>query len=604
MTLLSVEGLSVRYPGSSMPAIDNLDLTIDSGATIALSGRSGSGKTQTALAIMGLLSRAARVEGRVCYDGIDLLTADELSLNRIRAAEIGLVFQDPLASLNPYRRIGEQLELILAAHGTAGATRRRVLEALERTGLPNVERQYRRFPHELSGGMRQRVVIAGAILCGPRVLLADEPTTALDVTVQAQILNLLRELQADLGLGLLLITHDMAVIATMADRLLVLDQGRVVESGSTRDVFAQPSHPATRDLLAAVVGKDVIERPGIDVSGKAVDSAIDKQSALSVNQLSVVYRERSTGLFGRQVSFAAVDNVALELAAGETLAIVGESGSGKTSLARAILGLLPGHSGTVSIIGDRLPDDLGARTRTMKSRLQLVFQDPGAAFDPTMRVADSIAEPLRVQRTELGANDRRQAVEAMAVRLGLEPELLDRYPHQLSGGQAQRAAIARALICDPDILICDEAVAALDGPVREEVLNLLADEQRSRGLSMLFITHDLGVARRIGHRVIVMYLGEIVEQGSSSAVFTRPRHPYTRALLDAVPVADPEAPGPTPPGGEPASIIAPPGGCRFHPRCPYAVEICSTKKPEQRAFDAGVVGCHRAADLDLTRAQS
>ena len=604
MTLLSVEGLSVRYPGSSMPAIDNLDLTIDSGATVALSGRSGSGKTQTALAIMGLLSRAARVEGRVCYDGIDLLTADELSLNRIRAAEIGLVFQDPLASLNPYRRIGEQLELILAAHGTAGATRRRVLEALERTGLPNVERQYRRFPHEMSGGMRQRVVIAGAILCGPRVLLADEPTTALDVTVQAQILNLLRELQADLGLGLLLITHDMAVIATMADRLLVLDQGRVVESGSTRDVFAQPSQPATRDLLAAVVGKDVIERPGNDVSGKAVDSAIDKQSALSVKQLSVVYRERASGLFGRQVSFAAVDNVALELAAGETLAIVGESGSGKTSLARAILGLLPGHSGTVSIIGDRLPDDLGARTRTMKSRLQLVFQDPAAAFDPTMRVADSIAEPLRVQRTELGANDRRQAVEAMAVRLGLEPDLLDRYPHQLSGGQAQRAAIARALICDPDILICDEAVAALDGPVREEVLNLLAEEQRSRGLSMLFITHDLGVARRIGHRVVVMYLGEIVEQGSSSAVFTRPRHPYTRALLDAVPVADPEAPGPRPPGGEPASIIAPPGGCRFHPRCPYAVEICSTKKPEQRAFDAGVVACHRAADLDLTRAQS
>ena len=604
MTLLSVEGLSVRYPGSSLPAIDNLDLTIDSGATVALSGRSGSGKTQTALAIMGLLSRAALVEGRVCYDGIDLLTADELSLNRIRAAEIGLVFQDPLASLNPYRRIGEQLELILAAHGTAGATRRRVLEALERTGLPNVERQYRRFPHELSGGMRQRVVIAGAILCGPRVLLADEPTTALDVTVQAQILNLLRELQADLGLGLLLITHDMAVIATMADRLLVLDQGRLVEAGRTREVFAQPSHPATRDLLAAVEGKDVIARAGIDVSDLAVDAAHDEQSALSVNALSVVYRERSTGLLGRQVSFAAVDNVALELGAGETLAIVGESGSGKTSLARAILGLLPGYSGTVSIIGDTLPDDLGARTRAMKSRLQLVFQDPSAAFDPTMRVADSIAEPLRVQRTELGASDRREAVEAMAVRLGLEPDLLDRYPHQLSGGQAQRAAIARALICDPDILICDEAVAALDGPVREEVLNLLAEEQRSRGLSMLFITHDLGVARRIGHRVVVMYLGEVVEQGPSSAVFTRPRHPYTRALLDAVPVADPEAPGPAAPGGEPASIIAPPGGCRFHPRCPYAVEICRTEKPEQRAFDAGVVACHRAGDLNLTSVRS
>ncbi len=591
MTLLSVHDLTVRYPGAITPAVNGLNLTIDRGEAVALAGRSGSGKTQTALAIMGLLPSTANVDGRVVYDGLDLLDTDALSLNRIRAAGIGLVFQDPLAALNPYRRIGEQLELILAAHNIAGATRPRILETLERTGLPNVERQYRAFPHQLSGGMRQRVVIASAILCGPKLLLADEPTTALDVTVQAQILDLLRELKRDLGLGLMLITHDLAVIASMADRLLVLDNGALVESGTTGDVFAAQSHEATRALFAAAHANSA--------HATSATSEPATPPAVSAESMSVAYRERMPGIFGRRRALTAVSDASFELRGGETLAVVGESGSGKTSLARAILGLLPGHAGRVSILGERLPDDLTARTRTMKSRLQLVFQDPAAAFDPTMRIAESIAEPLHVHRPELGAAARREAVDDLALRLSLEADLLDRFPHQLSGGQAQRAAIARALICDPDVLICDEAVAALDGPIREDVLQLLADEQRSRGLAILFITHDLGVARRIGHRLLVMYMGEVVEDGSMREVFERPRHPYTRALLNAIPVADPAAPHPKAPGGEPASMLSPPGGCRFHPRCAYAVDRCGDEKPDRQRIGDGTVACHRAGELDL-----
>ncbi len=593
MTLLSVEHLRIRYPDAAVPAVDGMSVTIDKGEAVALAGRSGSGKTQTALAIMGLLPSAAAVDGRVMYEGLNLLEADQLSLKRIRAAGIGLVFQDPLAALNPYRRIGEQLELILAAHNIAGASRRRILEALERTGLPNVERQYRAFPHQLSGGMRQRVVIASAILCGPKLLLADEPTTALDVTVQAQILGLLRELKQDLGLGLLLITHDLAVIASMADRLLVLDAGRVVESGTARDVFAAPSHEATRALFDAAHATSARAHAPVAAAEAATPPSV------SVESLSVNYRERMPGIFGRRRSLVAVNDASFELRRGETLAVVGESGSGKTSLARAVLGLLPGYAGIVSLLGERLPDDLGARTRAMKSRLQLVFQDPAAAFDPTMRVAESIAEPLRVHRPELGATARREAVDDLARRLNLEAALLDRFPHQLSGGQAQRAAIARSLICDPDVMICDEAVAALDGPIREDVLQLLADEQRSRGLSILFITHDLGVARRIGHRLLVMYMGEVVEHGSMEAIFARPRHPYTRALLDAIPVPDPAAPRPRAPGGEPASMLSPPGGCGFHPRCPFAGDRCRQQKPERIVTSDITVACHRATELEL-----
>ncbi len=594
MTLLSVEDLTVSYPGTATPAVDALNLSIDRGEAVALAGRSGSGKTQTALAIMGLLPAAAAVDGRVVYDGLELLGTDVLSLNRIRAADIGLVFQDPLAALNPYRRIGEQLELILAAHDIAGATRRRILETLERTGLPNVERQYRAFPHQLSGGMRQRVVIASAILCGPKLLLADEPTTALDVTVQAQILDLLRDLKRDLGLGLLLITHDLAVIASMADRLLVLDKGELVESGATDQVFAAPSHEATRALFAAANANTARAHAASAASEAATAPAV------SADSLSVAYRERMPGVFGRRVPLTAVNDASFELRRGETLAVVGESGSGKTSLARAILGLLPGHAGNVSVLGERLPDDLVARTRAMKSRLQLVFQDPAAAFDPTMRIAESIAEPLRVHRPELGSAARREAVDDLARRLSLDAELLDRFPHQLSGGQAQRAAIARSLICDPDVLICDEAVAALDGPIREDVLQLLADEQRSRGLAILFITHDLGVARRIGHRLLVMYMGEVVEHGSMRDVFERPRHPYTRALLNAIPVADPAAPHPQAPGGEPASLLSRPSGCRFHPRCAYVVDRCRREKPDRQLSGDGAVACHRVDELDLT----
>jgi oligopeptide/dipeptide ABC transporter ATP-binding protein len=527
---------------------------------------------------MGLLPRTAFARGSVRFDGRETLGLRERELKALRATRIAMVFQDSLEALNPYVRIGRQLGHILRCHGLAdgNAAKARVLEMLAAVGLPDPDRQARAYPHQLSGGMRQRVMLAAALIAGPDLLIADEPTSALDVTVQAQILDLLCRLRQETAL--LLITHDLGVVAGHCDRVVLIERGRKVEEGVTGAVFAAPSAAYTRRLLQASPQRqgDVGPAP---VTGPAL---------LEARGLSAAYREPGRG------SLHAVKGVDLDLAAGETLAIVGESGSGKSSLARAILGLVPASAGRVVFAGVALPADLRHRAQAMRRDLQLVFQDPVASLNPQLTVEQIVAEPLAAGRP-VGRRERRDQVAAMLEKAGLSPEFLGRHPHELSGGQAQRVAIARALIVEPRVLVCDEAVAALDGTVRARILDLLADLQRHSGLAILFIAHDLAVVRQISHRVMVMYLGQVVEVAGSRELFTKPAHPYTRALIDAVPTLD----GRRPPvlHGEVPSPLAPPPGCAFHPRCPYAEARCALSVPPLEYAGGRLVACLRAGEV-------
>ncbi len=531
MTLLAVEGLRVSYPGATLAAVDGLDLAMQPGEALGLVGESGSGKSQAALAIMGLLPRRARVEGSVRFDGQELLGSGEKVLNRYRARRISMVFQDPQQALNPYLTIGKQLGRVLREHRLTRRDKltREALGLLERVGLPEPDRHLRSFPHQLSGGMRQRAMIALALAGEPQVLIADEPTTALDVTVQAQILALLGRLRADAGIALLLITHDLGVIAHNAERMLVMRAGRVVESGKTRDTFRAPAHPHTRQLIAAAPRLDAPVEIAAPPAGAATP-------LLEVNELRVSFGSARSR---RQQRRKAVDGVSLSLAAGETLAIVGESGSGKTTLARAIVGLVAPEAGDVRLRGESLAPRVQARRPAVRRELQMVFQDPVASLDPAMTVESIIAEPLHVHYPRLDRAQRAARIGSLLERVGLPDALRGRRPHELSGGQAQRVAIARALAPGPRVLVCDEAVSALDGTVRAEVLELLRLEQAKSGLALVFITHDLAVVRRVSHRVLVMRGGRVCEVAENPAIFDAPAHPYTRALLDAVPVPDP-----------------------------------------------------------------
>ncbi len=579
MSLLEIDNLSIRY--GEQTAVDGVTFAIDAGESVGLVGESGSGKSQTALAVLGLLPATASVSGSIRFADQELVGAGESELDAVRATKIAMVFQDPMQALNPYQSIGGQLSRILVHHKIANsrAARDRVVEMLERVGLPDPERQYRAYPHELSGGMRQRAMIASALLCEPDLLIADEPTTALDVTVQAQILDLLEELRQDTAL--LLITHDLGVIAGRCERMVVLDNGRVVEKGATRDVFGSPAHEHTRALLdAARVDRDVHLKPP------------EPETCLDVRGAQVEY------MTGGGLRLRAVRGVDLHIRNGENLAIVGESGSGKSSLARGLLGLVPLHEGRVEFAGAELPRRLDDRPREQRPALQLVFQDPAASLNPQMRVADLVSEPLRIHKKNLDSDARRESAADMLEKAGLGREYLDRYPHELSGGQAQRVAIARALILKPAVLVCDEAVAALDGTVREQILQLLRQQQRDGHFTIIFITHDLAVAREISHQVIVMYLGEPVEQAATADLFDNPRHPYSRALLNAAPVPDPANPGgKTSVSGEVPSALDPPTGCAFHPRCPHAKERCRDEQPELREIDGRFVRCHFAEEL-------
>jgi oligopeptide/dipeptide ABC transporter ATP-binding protein len=425
-------------------------------------------------------------------------------------------------------------------------------------------------------------MIASALMCEPDLLIADEPTTALDVTVQAQILDLLEELRDDTAL--LLITHDLGIVAGRCERLLVFDTGGLVESGATTSVFSSPQTAHTRKLLDAALRVDRGE----------IRSAVSGKTVLGVDNASVSYRDAANE------TLVAVTDVSLFLREAETLAIVGESGSGKSSLVRALLGLIPMRAGRVVYAGEPLEGPVQSRAASKHRELQLVFQDPVSALNPQMRVQTIVAEPLLVHEPAMTAGQRKDHVVSILKKVGLDEGHLRRFPHQLSGGQAQRVAIARALILEPRVLICDEAVAALDASVRIQVLDLLKDAQRETGLSIIFISHDLAVVRSISHRVAVMYLGRLVEVAETASLFSSPRHPYTRALIDACPVPDPiVAPATAPLKGEVPSLLTPPSGCVFHPRCVFAEDNCSIKRPALRDIESSRVACHRAAEIDL-----
>ena len=423
-------------------------------------------------------------------------------------------------------------------------------------------------------------MIASALLCAPELLIADEPTTALDVTVQAQVLDLLEELREDTAL--LLITHDLGVVAGRCERMVVLERGRVVEQGATRDVFAAPTHAHTKALLRAAPRVDASDVPACEAGA----------TVLAIDGAEVRYR-----VDGRQ-RLHAVRGVDLEVRKGETVAVVGESGSGKSSLVRSALGLVPATAGRVVLSGHALPPDINDRSLAARRGMQLVFQDPAGSLNPQLRVVDIVGEPIAVHEPGANGAARRERVTRMLARTGLAAEFLERFPHELSGGQAQRVAIARALVLEPEVLVCDEAVAALDGTVREQVLELLGKIQRDSGLAIVFITHDLAVARSISHRVAVMYLGEIVEHATTAALFGRPQHPYTQALLTAIPVPDPQNPGGKASlAGEIPSALTPPPGCAFHPRCPHARERCHSEAPQALDISGSRVRCHFAGNL-------
>jgi oligopeptide/dipeptide ABC transporter ATP-binding protein len=581
MSLLEVRDLCIRYGDTEV--VSGLSFSVGSGESVGLVGESGSGKTQTALAIMGLLPGNAAVGGSIAFDGREIVGAAERQLDRLRAERIGMVFQDPMQALNPYIPIGKQLRRVLLRHGIGDGRKadQRVMHMLDRVGLPDPARQFRAYAHQLSGGMRQRVMIASALIANPDLLIADEPTTALDVTVQAQILDLLERIREETAL--LLITHDLGIIAGHCERLLVIDNGRLAEAGPTRKLFSEPQSPHTRKLIDAAPRLDGVTRPA-PAPGDRV---------LETEAVSVSYAERRAELH-------AVLDLDLQLMAGETVAVVGESGSGKSSFVRAVLGLIPMRAGRVTFLGEDIAGPAKARAVEIRRDLQLVFQDPAGSLNPQLRIESIIAEPLSVHAPELDAGGRRERVADALQRVGLDEQLLTRFPHQLSGGQAQRAAIARALIVNPKVLVCDEAVAALDGSVRAQILDLLRREQEATGLAIVFISHDLAVVRSISHRVMVLYLGRLVELADCAAMFARPRHPYTRALLDAVPVPDPLAPGgKLSLGGEMPSIINPPPGCAFHPRCRFALPRCRTEPPRARQVGDARVACHRAEELEL-----
>jgi len=663
MSLLRVQSLKtvLASTAGTVRAVDDVSFEIASGETFALLGESGCGKSMTALSLMRLLPDAGTIAGgRVLLKGNDLLSLSESEMRDVRGRDLAMIFQEPATSLNPVLTVGRQIGEVLARHTAlrGQAVRRRSIELLDAVGIPDPERRLDEYPFQFSGGMKQRVMIAMALAGDPDLLVADEPTTALDVTIQAQVLELLGELQRSRGMGMLLITHDLGIVSKLASRVGVMYAGELVEIAPRGDFFAKPKHPYSLKLFAALprperrggsletipgsvpplttvfIGcrfaercpnawsrcRDEIPRwhaaeaghlvrchlyderpaPPEAVSPATVPGEIAKDGSsigalplLEVSELKVHFPIRQ-GVFRRLVGkVRAVDGVSLGLASGRTLALVGESGCGKTTAGKAILQLIRPSAGSVRFDGRELTSLPAAQLRRLRREMQIVFQDPYASLDPRMRVGDIIEEGMTALDEESSSADRERRTIELLERVGLSDGMRARYPHEFSGGQRQRIAIARALAVAPRLLVCDEPTSALDVSVQAQILNLLKELQGSLGLAFLFITHNIAVVEYLAHEVAVMYLGRIVERGKVVEILGTPKHPYTEALLSAVPRLDAD-------GrrevivlkGDMPSPAKPPAGCHFHPRCPRAMPQCADAYPAETQLDGGrIVRC-------------
>jgi oligopeptide/dipeptide ABC transporter ATP-binding protein len=608
-SVLRLEDLNVTFntPDGDVAAVRDFALSVGRGECVGVVGESGAGKSQAFLAAMGLLASNGRVQGRARFGSIDLIAQQGADLDRVRGARIGMVFQDPMTSLTPHLAVGDQVAEPIVRHLNVSwrEARSRALALLQQVHVTDAARRMTQYPHELSGGMRQRVMIAIALACDPGLLIADEPTTALDVTIQAQILALLVELKRERGMAMVLITHDFGAVAGVADRVAVMQGGRILELDTVRAVMKTPRHPYTQGLLRAVALGEGARAAGVTAEVPAPAAPVAPALgapplALAISRLSVQFPV-PRGWFARQAVLRAVDDVSLDLRAGEALGVVGESGSGKSTLARAALLLIRPNSGQVVWMGRSLEGLSARELKPLRRELQIVFQDPLASLDPRMTVGEIVEEPLRVHHPELKAGDRARAVAEMLVRVGIAPDLINRYPHEFSGGQCQRIGIARAMILKPRLLVCDEPVSALDVTIQEQIVTLLADLKREYGMCILFVSHNLAVVRRLCDRVLVLYLGRTMELASSERLYTRALHPYTRDLLEAVPIPDPDI---QPArltrvlGGEPPSPLNPPSGCVYRTRCPHAKDVCREQVPTWEEAEVGHwVACHRWREL-------
>ena len=665
--LLQIKDLhtDIEIRSGVVRALSGVDLHVNPGETLGIVGESGSGKTMTALSLMGLLPQGGKVSsGSIILDGQDLTQLPLKEKRKLRGTKVGMIFQDPLTSLNPTMKIGLQVCEPLRVHEKLSKKEAlaRAVEILKRVGMPRPEVVINNYPHQLSGGMRQRVMIAMALVCKPRILIADEPTTALDVTTQMQILDLIDELRDEYKMGVILITHDLGVVAGHTDRVAVMYAGRIVETAPTKTLFTEPKHRYTSSLMAALperalaAGTKLFSIPGAppsltnlpvgcrfaarclwatdecragypDLSGdenhtfscfhpvqegdespavlqakldpnKAQDAAnstpqISHEVLLDVKEASREYESAGSGFFKRDKGVvSAVDRVSITVEKGETYGLVGESGCGKSTVGRLIAGLEPPSGGAIELDGRDLATLKGRDAVRIHRDVQMMFQDSYAAMDPRMRIDQILAEPMSIQKT---GNARQIAERIMEIleQVGLTEEILDRYPHEFSGGQLQRIGFARSLTLAPDLIVADEPVSALDVSVQAQVLNLMKDLQQELGLSYLFISHDLAVVQYMADRIGVMYLGRIVEEGPAHEVVKNPKHPYTKALIDSIPVPDPEFKHDESAiklTGEPPSAVNPPEGCRFRPRCPFAGEEC--KVQPMLTDETHRVACH------------